>query len=345
VPSVPKGGVIVYGTGDQARFLRENIRPGDRLVFETTPMFTRMADWSGTQIPLMMNPNHPAVRQYSLDILREIVKRYPVDGVLYDDRLRYAGMNADFSEITQAAFEKFLGRPVRWPDDVFRYTLTQDLRRGIAPGPYYDQWMAWRALVLKRYLFEARKIVKATRPRAAFGAYVGSWYGEYPALGHNYATPDAETPFWFTSDNYRGTGTASVFDLLIPGCYYTTATIYEALTRGTDIGATVEASATLANRLVDGDAWTYAGLSLIDFKGNPEGLSNCLQAAAAACEGVMIFDLSHDIDPMWPVFARAFAVPAKPPHAMPYLLHRARSAHSRMRTPIKVLTGAAGTGQ
>jgi hypothetical protein len=351
VPTLPRGGVIVYGTGAAAEFLRRNVQPNAKVQFETEPNFVRMADWSGTQIPLMTNPNHPEVRKYALDILREVVGRYPVDGVLYDDRLRYAGINADFSDITRAAFEKFLGKPVQWPDDALSFTINQDLRRGLKPGRYYDQWMAWRALVLKRYLVEAREVVKSLRPNAVFGTYVGSWYGEYPALGHNYAAPDAEAPFWFLSPNYRKSGSAPELDLLIPGCYYTTATIHQALTKGTEIGATVEASATLANRLARDQAWTYAGLSLVDFKDDPEGLHSALQAAVASSQGLMVFDLSHDIEPMWPVFKQAFMnAPKQPPHSVAGLLQKLRKARTTLdktgkQELIPLTAGASGTGQ
>lgn len=351
VPTLPKGGTIVYGTGAAAQFLRQNVQPGIKLGFETEPNFVRMADWSGTQIPLMTNPNHPDVRKYALDILREVVTRYPVDGVLYDDRLRYAGINADFSDITREAFEKFLGKTVQWPDDALSFTLTQDLKRGIKPGRFYDQWMAWRAWVLKRYLIDARHVVKSLRPNAVFGTYVGSWYGEYPALGHNYAAPEAEAPFWFLSPNYRKGGSAPVLDLLVPGCYYTTATIYDALHKGTEIGATVESSATLANRLSRDQTWTYAGLSLIDFKDDPEGLQRALQASTAASQGLMVFDLSHDIEPMWPVFTQAFTgAPKRAPHSVPGLLERLRRARLALdktgkQEIIPLSAGASGTGQ
>ena len=44
---------------------------------------------------------HRFVRQRVLDMLTELVRGYAVDGVIFDDRLRYAGINADFSEETR----------------------------------------------------------------------------------------------------------------------------------------------------------------------------------------------------------------------------------------------------
>lgn len=336
-PAVPKGGVILYATGALAERLKAAVRPGERVQFDAEPEFVPMGDWTGSQIPLMMNPNHPEVRKYELAFLADVVRRYPVDGVFYDDRLRYAGMYADFSEITHRAFERAVGAPVQWPDDVFRFTLTQDLRKGIRPGRYYDQWMAWRGQVLKQFVADARATVKRARPNAVFGAYVGSWYGEYPALGHNYSSEGLNSPFWFNSPNYQAAGTGALFDVVIPGCYYTTATVAEAMERGVEVGPTVEAAGALVNQLVRGRAWTYAGLSLIDFKDNPDGLTRALQAALSSTQGVMVFDLSHDIDPMWPVFRKAFGKPLPPPHRM--------GRPSFPRDPFRMTTGAAGTGQ
>jgi len=351
VPTVPRGGAILYGTGDAAAFLRDRVVPQAKVSFTTTPVWVPMADWGKPQIPLMMNPNNPEVRQYALDIVREVVQKYDIDGVLYDDRLRYAGIDADFSEITRTKFEKVIGKKLTWPDDVFSFTLNQNLTRGVRPGRYYDQWMAWRADVLREYVADVRKLVTQTRPGTLFGTYVGSWYGEYPALGHNYASPLAETSFWFHSPNYRKTGTAPLLDLVIPGCYYPTATIHEAMTRNVSIGNTVEAAGTLVNRLVRDQAWTYAGISLSDFKENPEGLQNVLQAACAANQGVMVFDLSHDIEPMWPVFKQAFGLPRRAPHTAKQTLARVRKRRETLDRlgerdkPIPISAGAGGTGQ
>lgn len=350
VPTIPAGGAALYGTGAVAEFLRANTVPGQRAQFDTDATFVPMAESGATQYPLMMNPNDPVVWDRELAIARDVATRYPVDGLIYDDRLRYAGIDADFSEITRQKFEKVVGQKLNWPDDVFKFTSNQNLMRGVSPGRYYDQWMAWRASVVRDFVAEVRKTITAVRPGIRLGMYVGSWYGEYPANGNNYASPKADAGFWFLSRNYRAAGDAPLVDYVIPGCYYTTATIHEAMGKGVGIGNTVEAAGQLVNRLVRDEAWTYAGLSLIDFKDNPEGLANALQAACTATEGVMVFDLSHDIDAMWPVFARAFSQPARPPH-MTDLMARVRKQRASLDRlgvkdpPITIAAGSAGIGQ
>jgi len=107
----------------------------------------------------------------------------------------------------------------------------------------------------------------------------------------------------------------------------------------------------MVNRLVGDQAWVYAGLSLTDFKGDAVALQNALQAACASTEGVMVFDLSHNIEPMWPVFARAFAQPASPPHLHPEtlaLIRERRKILNRMGIvppPTVIASGASGIGQ
>jgi hypothetical protein len=313
-PTIPAGGFALYGKGAGAAFLRDQLLPGSKVTFDSRSVYVPISERPEQQYPLMMNPNDPDVQKYALDVVKEVMGRYDVQGLLYDDRLRYAGQNADFSDTSRRQFEAAMGRPVNWPDDVFRWTYNYDLSRGMRPGPLFDQWMAWRASTMQAYVQKVRQAVTTTRPSAQFGAYVGSWYGEYPRIGHNYASPDTDAGFWFLTPNYRKTGTAPLFDMLITGAYYPTATMYDALVKGKEIGTTVEAAGVLTNRLVRDQCWTYAGISLIDFKDNPEGLVAALQAACGATQGVMVFDLSHDIEPMWPVFAQAFAQPRTAPH-------------------------------
>jgi len=351
VPTVPRGGTILYGVGDAAAFLRTVSEPGYALQFDTEAEFVPISQRPEQQIPLMMNPNHPEVQRYALDIADELVRNYDIDGIVYDDRLRYGGINADFSTITRTLFEQHVGKPLQWPDDVFKFTWNPNMVRGIRPGRYYDQWMAWRAQRLRDFVQLVRHKVRTVKPQVQLGVYAGSWYGEYSAIGQNWASPDAEAGFWFQSPSYRKAGLASNVDFLITGSYYPTATIYDAMSRGVPIGNTIEASGTLTNRLVRDQTWSYAGIMLSDFKDNPEGLSDALQAAVAATQGVMVFDLSHDIDPMWPVFARAFAQPKQAPHANPALLTQVRQRRANLDKlgvkdpPIVIAAGAAGTGQ
>ncbi|MEA2554284.1 MAG: hypothetical protein QOJ65_2460 [Fimbriimonadaceae bacterium] len=350
LPTIPNRGYALVGTGASADFLRKNAALNLKVVFGTEPVFARIGSLPDQQVPLMVNPNDPEVQDHALAIIREVASKYEADGFLYDDRFRYAGMNADFSPWTQALFERYIGHPIRWPDDVFKFTITPSFTRGIAPGPYYDAWMAWRALQMRNYLARVHDTIHMIRPKASVGLYVGSWFGEYPAYGVNIASPDLHAGFWFLTPEYRLTGIAPLLDVLICGAYYPTPTVHEGLSTGAGIGNTVEAAGQLTTRVARDQCWTYTGIMLSQYKDDPDRLSRALQAACGASQGIMIFDLSHDADAMWPTFTAAFAGVKQPPHLNAKALAEVRRKRSEFdkrggkEDPPLIAQGSSGTG-
>lgn len=349
--TIPTGGSVVFGDGAAGEFLRQHAAPGAYAAIEVKPLFVPTSERPEQQIPLMMNPNDPRVQERARAILKEVATNYPVDGIIYDDRLRYAGLNADFSAASRESFERFVGKKLEWPADVYTYHYTFNWTRGITPGPYFQAWLEWRASTLRDYVRSAKEAVRAARPSALFGVYAGSWFGEYANLGSNYGSPENEAGFWYLTDRYRKFGFAGELDFLITGCYYKTGTIFEAMQQGGSLGATVEYAGYLSSQVARDQTWTYAGLSLIDFKGNPDGLTRALQGACLNTSGVMVFDLSHDIEPMWPVFKQAFGQASRPPHEDPKLLTELRRKAAALdkaglrRPPVIIAAGLPGTGQ
>ncbi|GAB4453006.1 MAG: hypothetical protein OHK0029_04940 [Armatimonadaceae bacterium] len=352
IPALPANGAVLLALGDEARaFLQTHALPGTRLALETTPSFVPIGQRPDRQVPLMTNPHLPEVRQRILDMLSEVARNYAVSGFIFDDRLRYAGINADFSPEARRQFEAYMGRRVDWTAEVFRYEVEfPSLEQHLVPGPLYDPWLVFRALTMRNFLAEAIRTVKTVRPGVSFGTYVGSWYPDYPEVGANWAADDLYAGFRFLNDSYRQTGWAGIVDFVITGCYYTTATLAEAAREGISIGYTVEAAGQFSNRAVNDQTAVYAGLQLDKFKGKPEELKRALQAAAATTQGIMIFDLSHGIEEFWSVFAEAFRNPTTAPHRAPDFLSELRTLHridkaAGKREPAVILyRGASGTG-
>jgi uncharacterized lipoprotein YddW (UPF0748 family) len=350
--SLPPGGAAFVGAGQKAsEFLRQNAGAGRQLALDSQAAYVRIGERPRRQVPLMTNPFRDDVRRRLLDILTEVVTTYPVDGVVFDDRLRYAGIDGDFSDEAKRAFAAYVGREVNWPDDVirFRYDFPTMDRREI-PGPLYDAWLTFRALNLRNFLAEVVRTVKGARPNVTVSTYVGSWYPDYPDVGANWAADDFTAGYRFLNESYRKTGWAGLTDFVVTGCYYKTASMAEANALGQPIGETVEAAGQFSNRAVNDQSWTYAGIALSDFKGKPDDLKKALQAAAATTQGIMVFDLSHDIEPMWPVFTQAFQKPAVPPHTVSDALadvrrqHAAKVASGVQDPPTILYRGASGTG-
>jgi len=349
---VPVAGSVLVGKGAAATFLRNQGTLNSKIRFDSVPKFIPISDRPDQQVPLMMNPNHPEVQAYAESIIKEVVTNYDVDGVIYDDRMRYGGINADFSQVTERQFEQYIGRRITWPDDVFKFTLSPSLNRGVVPGQYYEAWLTFRAQTLRNFMLRIRQTVKAARPRTHFGMYAGSWYGEYPRLGTNWGSSELEAGFWFLTPEYARTGIAPLCDFMITGCYYPTSTIYDALSQGVPVGNSVEGAGQLVNRIVRDQTWVYAGISLDMFKGNPDGLRAALQGACGSTQGVMVFDLSHDIEPMWQVFAQAFANDRRTaPHSAVGLLADVRRRRAQVdkttgykEPPVVINAGSNGVG-
>ncbi|MBI3721701.1 MAG: family 10 glycosylhydrolase, partial [Fimbriimonas ginsengisoli] len=64
VPTVPRGGLVVQGSGRAAAFLREHAWPGTRMRLMTRPAFVPISHRPEEQFPLLLNPNDPAVQAY-----------------------------------------------------------------------------------------------------------------------------------------------------------------------------------------------------------------------------------------------------------------------------------------
>ena len=349
--TVPQGGSILVGGGAAGNWLRQFAGIGAQLSMLTNASFVPISARPEQQVPLMTNPNNPEVQSRILTMIAEVVRGYQVDGVIFDDRLRYAGSNADFGPITHAQFEAYLGHPVRWPDDVFTYQVAYpSLTRRLVPGPSYDAWLVFRTLTIRNWLASAVATVKAIRPTATVSDYAGSWYPDYPSLGSNWAADDFSAGLRFLTPSYQKTGFAGLLDWLTTGCYYPPGTIADAVAAGRSAGESVEAAGQFSNRAANDQTWVYAGIALSNYNGHPELLARALQAAAASTQGVMVFDLSHNVDQFWPTFRAAFATPAQPPQAVPGLLaevRRQRAARKAAGTPdppVILYGGTPGTG-
>jgi uncharacterized lipoprotein YddW (UPF0748 family) len=94
-----------------------------------------------------MNPFHPQVQRFQLQLIDEIVSNYAVDGFQFDDHL---------------------GLPVEFGYDPFTINLYRAEHGGQAPpsDPQDPEWIAWRANKISDFLAEVHKLVKARRPNA-----------------------------------------------------------------------------------------------------------------------------------------------------------------------------------
>jgi uncharacterized lipoprotein YddW (UPF0748 family) len=107
-----------------------------------------------------LNPFHPEVQQFLVDLIAEVVQRYPVDGIQLDDHF---------------------GLPIEYGYDAYTTVLYQAEHSGKAPpsNAADPEWLAWRADRLTQLMARIHSAVKAARsgvtvslsPNAADYAY------------------------------------------------------------------------------------------------------------------------------------------------------------------------------
>ena len=322
--AVPRDGYLMVGRGQGARWLLQHVRVGDELRWTAQDRFLPIAGAPSEVIAAFGNPADPLLREQMLRLVEELVTGYDVAGIVFD-RMRYASLHSDFSDLSRQKFEEVIGRKLdRWPGDVFSFDPTPG--RPLVTGPYFKQWLEWRARNIRSWLEEATKLVRARRPAARVGVYVGSWYPTYYTVGVNWGSEDYFAGYDWMSPTYNTTGYAHLLDWITTGCYHPIATRDQARRAGLDEGYTVEAAAETSMKAVSDSAFVYAGLYMQDYRDGPEALRDAIHAARAHSHGVMLFDLSHIEDfGYWSVIQDVLAQPRTAPHDVKELLEAVRS--------------------
>ncbi|HLY21354.1 MAG TPA: alpha amylase family protein [bacterium] len=287
---IPQDGYVLSGHGAAADWLRGALRPGDHVTIG--PVETRMEPSSAHDIFAFANPANPAVWNYELAAVREIVARYDVDGIVLD-RTRYDDLSEDFSDLSRAAFERAIGRPVaHWPDDIYTY-VPQGYWVTRRFGPLYQEWLGYRAHTIMAYTRAAAEVARAVRPGVTVAMYVGSWYSVYYNEGVNWASPSVHPPYSWIGDAWVRAGLAPLLDYLMIGLYYRPVTMWEAIRRHDGATISVQGSGILGVQLVHGDTAVVGSLLLTLYEGQPRTLTRAIRMSDAVTRGTMMFDLVY----------------------------------------------------
>jgi len=263
------------------------------------------------------NPLDATMLRRDLNVAREVLERYPeMDGFMAD-RVRFNGLNADFSDSTRKAFEKFIGHEVaNWPDDVFALKVEGKEAKRIN-GPLFKDWCRFRAETMRDYLELIAATVKTRRPDLPFGSRAGGGYPSYYEFGLNWASrqyvPASDWAADFWSDGYEKTGCAEDLDFLAVGSDYPVITSEDAQKNGLAAWESLEGGADLAREATIGKLPIFSSIYAPDWNADPEKFSAAVSAALAHSDGVNVFDLSHiEENNLWGSLAFAISAESKP---------------------------------
>lgn len=262
----------------------------------------------------MVNPINKDFQRHILDVLKEVVTIYPaLDGIILD-RVRYDGINADFSETSKIEFEKYIGEEVKnFPQDIFEWKKLDNGEFDRVNGKHFLKWIEWRTKNIYDFMKLARDEVKQVNPEVSFGTYTGAWYPSYFEVGVNFAsnTYDPSLDYDWATTDYKNYGYAEVLDLYTTGNYYTTITVDEVRANNPQVKNETDSRVHSGEwycvegsnhnlRKILGDNQFSGGILADQFYDNPSGLSRSIEMNIKESDGVMIFDIVHIIHKnMW----------------------------------------------
>lgn len=264
----------------------------------------------------MTNPANPEVQEHELNIIEELISKYPeLDGIILD-RVRYDGIEADFSSLSKGLFEKYINEKVEnFPDDIFKWGINETGERVRIEGKLFNKWLEWRASIIYNFMKEARDRVKKVNSRILFGDYTGAWYPVYYEVGVNWASRnyDPSKEYEWATPDYKNYGYAELLDIFTTGCYFFEVTKEEVeklnqesiqrneagMGKTKDYWYSVEGSAEIAKRVVMNSVPVIGGLYVEQYKGCPEQFKRAIKMILKKTDGLMIFDIVHIINYGW----------------------------------------------
>ena len=326
----PEGGHLLPAVRDSDReWFATNLKPGSKVTFDQRTLRLPITQAPSEKISCFVNPLHPEARRHEIDLVREIVSNYNIDGLVLD-RCRFSNLYNDFSELTRDAFEGWLRSKHspktlnRFPQDIFSFPSSPKDKMKI--GPLYKEWLEFRASTIRDFVAEVCRNARSLKPKIVMGTYVGSWYPSYYEVGVNWGSPKTRLRYsWFTPE-YPKTGYAEYFDWISTGCYYPTATKEEAYREGISEKSSVEFASQLSDLVVSSGAFVYAGIYATDYTKNPDGFVRALEAAGKQSQGWMIFDLTYvnEYD-WWSLLEKAYTKPSRSPDTIAELIAELRA--------------------
>ncbi len=257
----------------------------------------------------MVNPINPEFREHILNVLKEVVRKYPkLDGIILD-RARYDGITADFSNLSKTKFEEYIGEKVtNFPADIFSWKKNNDGKYSVERGKYFLKWVEWRTKNIYDFFVQARNEIKSVNQNISFGTYTGAWYPSYYEVGVNFASNkyDPSKDFDWATPGYKNYAYGDLLDFYMTGNYYTDITIEEYRKNNNSIWNETDSEAQSGTwycvegsckhlRTILKDNKFLGGILVDQFYSNPAKLSKTIAMNLKESDGLMVFDIVHII--------------------------------------------------
>ena len=147
--------------------------PTSELAINHPTWLTRQRNGTQTSVGVAgevawLNPFHPEVQQFLTNLVLELISRYDVDGIQFDDHLSL---------------------PVEFGYDAYTASLYEaETGRTPPADPHNPHWVDWRAGKLTAFVESLHAAVKARRPHAVFSISPNPYHYAYNAQLQDWRT-------------------------------------------------------------------------------------------------------------------------------------------------------------
>ncbi|NLL76218.1 MAG: family 10 glycosylhydrolase [Clostridiales bacterium] len=250
---------------------------------------------------IFVNPANSETCTYECDLIREVIDKYPIDGVVLD-RVRYVGLSSDFSPLTKQKFLEYSKiTDMQWPEDIYTMKRTEnDIQ--LQHGRYFGSFLEFRALTISIFMKKVRNVINECNRKVELLDYTGSWYPLYYQVGANWASENyvpTEYP-WVDPVKYSATGYIGHTDKLLSGFYYEDVTKEQAVRHGKPADwYSVEGSAEMAYKVTRREKPVIGSLFLQQYADSLNSMKEAVAMCFEKSDGCMLFDLSYLEENNW----------------------------------------------
>jgi hypothetical protein len=222
--------------------------------------------------------------------VREFLREYSVDGIIFD-KVRFYGMETDFSDDAKRQFQAYIGQDINWwPNNIYELQFIND-NWEMVPGEYYNTWLEFRASTLRTFM---ERMIEEVRNVTSIpvGIMVGGWFPAYYEYGLNWASEETRIDYEWATDNYGNTGIADLFDYMVVGNFFPRITMDQAENVGAEWWMSVEGSITNATEVVNRVCPLYGCLLVEQFAEDEPGFKKAMSMILDKSTGLHITDVS-----------------------------------------------------
>ncbi|MBU9712710.1 alpha amylase family protein [Evansella tamaricis] len=295
----------------------------------------------GSEKTIFVNPAHPKVQNYELNIIEEVVSMYTPFGIILD-RARYPNRFSDFSEYSLAQFSACLtchdqsvsksGGPIGSFNSSIDSITSFEMGENNSPfglshkkmieqvrgdqilrydrqinswieGPLYHKWLMYRAKVIQNFFKKVRRSIQHISPSTQLALYTGSWYETAHEEGLNWASPTHSWQPVPSVCKQEEYLTTSLIEFVdrIYAGCYYPK-IYQSERLTQELSEnTVEGSVRRAKELTNHVTELHGGLYLLHYRKDRSKLKDAFEVVGKNADGLMLFDLVYFDEDLWDV--------------------------------------------